>query len=332
METLKEGKTSYKSYNRKYWLYWAIALIIICAMAYYPIRMGLKVTGDMARQGFVLQEDYPKYVIPYTPIACAVLAAVLLMPVIQRVFKKHGLLAALMLAGAIFLTLELLMETKILVQTKELKTQLESWQLALCYIPPEQYETRVWQAVDVLLGGYSQWFKLHFYLISAVIIAAVLNSVYGFGRMIRTGDKTRKTALIMQTAAGLMFLGMCIWACFTAFYRTGELTVSPVSAVLMALFFIIMGVTVGLFVGSFTLNKGRFSAVWLPALCAAGAALLMYVGELMLLHGELYRFGEGFVFKGLPFISLAPVDIAVILAAGAVTALLCGIASKANAD
>ena len=53
----------------------------------------------------------------------------------------------------------------------------------------EYYQTRTWQAVDVLLGGYSPAFKLHFYLISIVIIVSLLNCFYGFARMIRLGDQ-----------------------------------------------------------------------------------------------------------------------------------------------
>lgn len=309
--------------KKRYYLYCFLAVIAVLAMAYYPIRMGLAVVRDMARQGYVPQENYPKYVIPYAPMAAAVTVGVILMPLMQKLFKKRGFLAGAIIALAVFLVLELLMETRILVQTKELKTTIESWQLFACYVPPELYETRVWQAVDVLLGEYSPWFKVHFYFISAVIIVTLLNSVYGFGRMIRTGDKTRLTALLMQTAASLMFLGMCIWACFTAFYRTGELTVSPVSAVLMGVFFALMGVTAGLFVGSFTINRRRGAALILPAAAACATTLIMYVGEMLLLHGELYRFGKGFFFDALPLVSLAPVDIVIILAAGAVTLLLC---------
>lgn len=43
---------------------------------------------------------------------------------------------------------------------------------------------------------------------------------------------------------------------------------------------------------------------------------------MILLHGNLYRFGEGFFFDGLPGIVLAPVDILVILLSGVFTFLL----------
>lgn len=310
--------------KHRYYIYWLIALFFVAALSFYPVMMGVRVISETARSGFVPVERYPKYVIPYTPLALALIFGTAVMPLMQGLFKRGGFLAGALLSAAVFLAAERLMETRILVQTTGLKTTLESWQMSLCYVPPEMYETRVYQAVDVLLGGYSPWFKLHFYLIAIVILVTLLNSVYGFGRMFATGDTSRKKPLVMQTAASLLFLGMCVWACFTAFYRTGGLDVPPVSAVLMALFFIVMGVSVGLLIGSFTAGRGRGSAVWLPAACASLTALLMYVGELILLSGGLYRFGYGFFFRGLPGISLAPADIAVILASGLVTALLLG--------
>ena len=92
---------------------------------------------------------------------------------------------------AVFFAAERYLETKVLVQTV-VEVPLEGWQMALCYIPPKEYETRTWEAVDVLLGGYSPAFKLHFYLISVVIIVALLNSIYGFAKIIRTGENKRR--------------------------------------------------------------------------------------------------------------------------------------------
>ena len=71
--------------------------------------------------------------------------------------------------------------------------------------------------------------------------------------------------------------------------------------------------------GSLLLKKSRRIALWFPTVFAAATTLLMYIGEMILLHGHLYRFGTGFFFDGLPGIVLAPVDIVVILAAGLVT-------------
>ena len=58
------------------------------AMAAYPVAMGVRVTVEMLRNGAVLMENYPKYVIPYPPITVALLLGVLLMPGFQRFSKK----------------------------------------------------------------------------------------------------------------------------------------------------------------------------------------------------------------------------------------------------
>lgn len=315
--------------NKYYWRFYLFSLMIAAAGAFYPICMGIRVVEDMIRHGAVPMERYPKYVIPYTPIAIAVILGVLLIPVFQKISKRLDFLWGAVFSTGIFFIAEKLMETKILVLAQQ-AVILGSWQMSLCYVPPEYYQTRTWQAVDVLLGGYSPAFKLHFYIISVVIIISLLNCFYGFARMIRLGDHTRKRALIIQTATGLSFLGMCIWACFTSFYRTGELTVSAISAILMAVFFALLGITVGVFAGSFLLGKNGRLSILLPAVLSAAATFAMYVGEMILLNGYLYRFGAGVLFEGIRGIVLAPVDLFIILISGSTTALICRLINRRN--
>lgn len=307
---------------KKYRNFYLFSLLGVLAASFYPIYMGIRVAAEMVKNGAVPLESYPKYVIPYTPIATALIFGVLLLPVFQKISKKLDLLFGAVVSTAVFFAAERFMETRILVQTQE-AVPLESWQMSLCYVPPEQYQTRVWEAVDVLLGGYSPAFKLHFYLISAVIIVSLLNCFYGFAKMLRSGDRSRKTALVIQTVTSLAFLGMCVWACFTSFYRTGELTVSALSAVLMAVFFALFGVCAGVFTGSFTLGRAPALSMLLPAAVSIVAALAMYIGEMILLDGNLYRFGTGAFFEELGGLVLAPADILVILASGAVTVFIC---------
>ncbi|MBQ9562233.1 MAG: hypothetical protein IJU99_02160 [Lachnospiraceae bacterium] len=302
-------------------------LVIAFVASAYPLCMGIRVLVHMARSGAIPLEEYPKYVIPYTPIALAVITGVLLIPLLQKLTLKRDLLFGTLISVAVFYVAERIMETRVLVQTQEL-IPLESWQMSLCYVPPEQYETRTWEAVDVLLGGYSPAFKIHFYLISVVIIVSLLNCFYGFAKMIRSGDSRRKKALVTQTVTALIFLGMCIWACLTAFYRTGELTVSPLSAVLMAVFFALLGITMGVFAGSFSLRKKKLLSEALPAAVAVLVTVCMYIGEMILLNGNLYRFGRGFLFEGLGKLVLAPADLLVIITSGAVTWLICRLLNK----
>ena len=305
--------------NKALHRYYIFSCIGITALSFYPLLMGARTVSKMLQNGAVPMEDYPKYVIPYTPIALALIFGVLLMPLFHKLFNRFGFATASLFSVGMFFLFERLMETKILIQSQEL-VLLESWQMSLCWVPPEMYQTRTWEAVDILLGGYSPAFKLHFYVISVVIILSILNCIYGFAKIIRTGDKSRKNSLVIQAVCSAVFLGMCIWACFTSFYRTGELTVSGLSAVLMAVFFIVFGVTMGSFTGSYTLGKSAVWSVLLPALVSSLITLIMYIGEMILLNGHLYRFGTGFFFRELPVIVLAPVDILVIILSGCISA------------
>lgn len=304
--------------------YWILSLSGVLLASCYPIYMGISVLAEMLRFGTVAAERYPKYIIPYTPIALALLAGVALIPVMMKYGKKYALLGGSASSIALFFTAELLLEQAVTVTgtATETFTKLENWQMFMCYVPPEFSEERTWTAVDVLLGEYDPAFKLHFYAISVVLILSLLNCFYGFAHMIRTGNQTRKRALILQSVAAVSFLGMCIWACFTAFYRDGNLTVSPLSAGLMILFFLLFGITGGIYGISYTLGRKKLLSVGLPAGIAGAIVLLMYVGEMILLSGNLYRFGSGFFFAGIPGIVLAPVDLLVVLLAGGITALL----------
>ena len=188
----------------------------------------------------------------------------------------------------------------------------------------EEFPTAVYReetAVDILMGNYNPAFKLHFYIISVVLILAVLNCLYGFAQTVISGDTSRCKSLIVQSVCTAVFLGMCILACFTAFWRDGNLAVSPLSAMLMTVFFILLGVTAGVFVGSFLLGKRRSVSIAVPTAVSAGMTLLMYIGEMILLNGHVYQFGQGVFFESLPVIVLAPVDMAIILASGGITAI-----------
>ena len=61
---------------------------------------------------------------------------------------------------------------------------------------------------------------------------------------------------------------------------------------------------------------------------ASVLTLIMYIGEMILLSGHLYRFGSGFLFDGLAGIVLAPIDILIIIASGCINATICYAISK----
>lgn len=309
---------------RRYYLLSCIGVLIA---SYYPLSMGIRVITDMLVDGVVLKENYPKYIIPYTPISIAIILSVFLMPLCIKLFQRFALVGGASIATGVFFAAELLFEQKVVVSVKETVTTLEDWQMFMCYVPAEGWgETvtthKTLTAAEILVGEYSPAFKLHFYVISIVLIISILNCLYGFGQLVKSGETKRLKSLILQSVCSLAFLGLCILACFTAFWRDGSLLVSPLSATLMAVFFILLGITAGVFIGSFLLGERKFVSVWIPSVVACIMTILMYVGELILLHGHLYRFGTALIFRGIPGIVFSFVDLLIIAAAGGITALL----------
>ena len=323
--------------NKPFNIFYLLSCIGVLLASYYPLSMGVRVVTDMIVDGTVMKENYPKYIIPYTPISIAVLFSVILMPLWIKLFKRFALLGGSLFAGGMFFILEALFEKKVVVTTAETVTKLEDWQMFMCAFPPGGWgetvtEYRTQTAVEILMGDYNPAFKLHFYVISIVLILSILNCLYGFGQMISTGEKKRLKALILQSVCSLVFLGLCILACFTAFWRDGNIRVSPLSAVLMTVFFILLGMTVGVFAGSFLMGKRKLFSVCIPAVVSSVMTLLMYIGEIILLNGHLYSFGEGFIFKGIPGIVLAPIDLLIIIASGALTALIFTWLNRKNSE
>ena len=323
--------------NKRFSRYYLCSCMGVLLASSYPLSMGARVVGDMIADGTVMKENYPKYIIPYTPICVAVFIGVLLMPLFMRRCGRFALSGGSAVAAGVFFVLEFLFEQKVVVTSAETVTKLEDWQMFMCYVPPESlgetvtaYKTQT--AVDILMGDYDPMFKLHFYVISIVLILSLLNGLYGFGQMIKTGGTKRRRALTVQSVCALAFLGLCILACFTAFWRDGSIEVSPLSAALMTAFFLLLGATAGVFAGSFLLGRRKLVSVWAPAAVSSAMTLLMYIGEMFLLSGYLYRLGGGIVFNRIPGLGFAPVDLLVIAASGGVTAWICAGLNRKSFD
>lgn len=318
-------------HDKNFKRYYLFACLGVLVASIYPLRMGMRVIWDMIADGTVMKEDYPKYIIPYTPISIALLIGVLLLPLCRKLFGRSALLGGSVASTVTFFLCETLFEQKVVVTTSETVAVLQDWQMYMCYRPPETITTYKTQtAVDILMGNYSPAFKLHFYIISVVLILSILNCIYGFGHIIASGEKKRLKSLVLQSVCSAVFLGLCILACFTAFWRDGSIQVSPLSAVLMAVFFVLLGVTVGVYAGSFLLGKRGSVSIGIPAILSSAMTLLMYVGEMILLNGHLYRFGTGFFFVGLPGIVLAPVDLLIVVVSGCVTAVMFALLDRTN--
>lgn len=296
---------------KKFYLF-ACAGIILAS--YYPIYMGVVTVTDYIKNGSIDVADYQKYIIPYTPISISLIITVVLMPVIFKLFKRHGLLIASFLGLGLFFASETFFENMIVMEGMT-KADIESWQVLSCVATPE-----VWRTMgNPLVKQYRPAFKIHFYIISVVIILTVLNVIYGFSRMIRENSYEKRRPLIVQAISSAVFIGLCIFACFTAFFRNGTINISPLSASLMSVFFIVFGVTAGVYAGSFYFGRKTFLSAVVPALVSILTTIVMYVGELVLTGGVLFKFGSGFLFEPLGMIPFAVIDIVVILFSGVLT-------------
>lgn len=317
--------------NKTYRSYYIWSCLGVLLVSFYPLLMLVRVVLDMLIRGEVLKENYPKYIIPYTPISLAVLVGVIFMPLLFSCFKRFAFWGGGAIASGVFFWSETLLEQKVVISSPETVSRLQDWQMLMCYVPVGEttiYKTKT--AVEILMGDYSPTFKIHFYIISIVLILCILNCLYGFGHMIRTGETKRKKVLVLQSVCTGVFLGLCILACFTAFWRDGNIRVSALSAILMSMFFVLLGVTVGAFVGSFLLEKKKSISVGIPAVVASLLTLGMYMAEMCLLNGHLYIFGSGLLFDSIRGIVLAPVDLILILASGGITAGLFAVLCRKN--
>ena len=77
--------------NKRFTGYYLLACIGVLIASYYPLSMGVRVITDMLRDGTVLKENYPKYIIPYAPISIAIIIGVLLMPLCIKLLKRFSL-------------------------------------------------------------------------------------------------------------------------------------------------------------------------------------------------------------------------------------------------
>lgn len=307
----------------QYKKFYLLSVSVVLAVSIYPIMMGITTLSAYLASGFVDAASYPKYIIPYTPLCIALLAATCLMPVLTHRFKRYALPAASLLGAAIFFAYEIGLEQIQVVEGYE-SLPLDSWQYSLCVATPE-----VLQSIGQPIYAQSNpAYKVHFYLIALVILLSVIHVIYGYTRMIKEQNDTKKKPLAAQLVCALVFIGLCVLACFTAFYRNGTLDISALSASLMTAFFIVFGVTFGVYFGCLFYGKSRALSVLLPAVAAAVTTTAMYLGELVLMDGVLFRLGRGAFFAPLGLLPFAPADILVILASGVLTYLIMWLLNK----
>jgi hypothetical protein len=325
-----------KHTRRFYWL----SLAILLVLSAYPLINGMRMVYLSIMNGVIKPEQYAKYVVPYAAMCFSIILFAALQPLICRI-KRVPFLIGLIGTIAVFTGIEQFFERMqiktagmTLVDPSSLNAgsainvppsaAVDVWQASLCAVSPL---TRRQSAAYVYLDRYfyvmaNDTYKIHYYLISFVLIAMVCGLVYGIAQMIRSGDRNKKKPLILQGIATAALVALCLFANTTGFFRQAEAIQTPLASILTCLFFTASGSAAGIYTGSFLLSKNGRLGLGLPVLVSSLSVLGLYIGEAAMMEGGLYRFGAGWFFDGLPGIALAPVDIIVVSFSAVVTGLV----------
>jgi len=291
----------------------------------YPIYMGVVLLISYLQNGGIDMADYPRYIIPYTPICISLIICVSLLPFIYKLCKKYTLLFASILGAGLFLVTEILFEQVAVFTDYSSKMEIGTWQLLSCLMTPRA-EISLWNSLSL---KYNPAFRVHFYAIALLIVLSVVGVIYGFYKMTYTRNFEIKKPLITQLISVVIFIGLCILACFTAFFRTGEIDLSPLSAFLMIVFFLIFGITAGVYTGTWLYGKRKLLSIIIPSVIAMLVTVVMYIGEMVMLGWNLFRYGRGlFVFNSIGSCPLAPIDFVVIALSGIITCFVLHIIRK----
>ena len=297
-----------------------LSLGAVLLVSIYPIYMGAVLLASCLQHGGIDMADYPRYIIPYTPICISLIVCVVSLPLVFRLCPKHALPVVSILGVSLFLGAETLFEQVIVFTDYSSKMDIATWQLLSCFQTPRA-EVSLWDSLSL---KYDPAFKVHFYAIALLIVLTILGVICGFYKMALTQNHEKKRPLVVQLVSVVVFIGLCILACFTAFFRTGEIDLSPLSAFLMIIFFLIFGITAGVYTGTWLYGKKKWLSIVIPSVVAMALTVVMYIGEMVMLGWSLFRYGkEMFIFSPIGSCPLAPIDFVVILLSGAITYLIC---------
>jgi len=280
--------------------------------------MGTIVLWAYIQNGGIDATNYPTYVIPYTPISIAVIVCTALLPLVYKWCKKYTLPVLSALGAALFLVTQTVFE-QIPVFADVIpvspSTNVVTWQMLLCVMTWE-IENVIWDPVHL---SYNPAFKIHFYAIALLAVLAVIGVIYGFYKMAATKNIARKKPLIAQLIAVAVYIGLCILASFTSFFRTGDINLSPTSAFLMTAFFTVFGVTAGTYAGTWLYGKRKLFSVIIPSVIAMLVTIIMYIGEMVMMDQGFFLRGHGLLFNAIGDLPLSVFDIITIVISGIIT-------------
>ncbi len=321
--------------SKEYRRFYLLSLAVLLALSAYPLINGVRMAYWSVTNGSIAPEQYAKYVVPYAAMCFAILLFAAFQPLL---FRAGRLAFPVGLAGAVgvFFALEQFFE-RMQIRTAGMAlvdpatlgidpgptptATVDAWQTSLCIASPlTRAQSAAYTLADRTLyimgdSGY----KIHYHVIALLLIAMVCALVYGIGRMVRTGDRSQAKPLLLQGMATAALLALCVFANTTAFFRQTDAIQTPLASGLTCLFFVGLGASVGTYAGSFLLRRRGWLGIGVPVLLALAAVVLMYAGEAAMMAGGLYRFGTGWFYERLEALPLAPVDVLVVLLAGAAT-------------
>lgn len=331
--------------NKAYRRFYVLSLSLLIILSFYPIVNGIRIAYLNIVNGAVKPEQYAKYIVPYAALCLAIILFSAFQPLLlklRRFSLTTGLLASyivFLIAERFFEGIKIHTEGMSLVSTSSLTIEqlkdlppatIDVWQASLCMVSPQtQGQSVVFASSDhyyYVMANNS--YKIHYYLIALIIITMVCGLVYGIGRMVRSDNKSEVNPLVLQGVSTSLLVSLCIFANTTAFFREAQAIQTPMASLLTCLFFIALGMAVGVYTGSFLFEKKKYLGEGLPVFLSIAAVILMYIGEAAMMGGNLYRFGTGWFFSGLPVIIVAPVDILVTILAGLAAYLVLNRARK----
>ena len=329
--------------NKNKQLYF-LSLVVLAVLSAYPLINSVHMAAISITNGALEPEQYVKYVVPYAAICVSLLFFAAMQPVFLKL-KRLAFPVGIGFAYGVFLALERFFETMqirtsgmTLIDAATLTPNaagsttatVDIWQAALCIVSPEIREQSLTYALQesffYVIGSTA--YKVHYYLISLILIAMVCGLIYGVAKMLRSGDMSQKKPFFLRGVSTAALVALCVFANTTAFFRQAASIQTPLAAILTGAFFVLLGTVVGIYVGSYLFEKSKCPGIGIPVLLSLFVTVLMYIGEAVMMNGNLYRFGTGWFFRGLAGIVPAPVDILIVLLSGGITWLILGMARK----
>jgi len=218
-------------------------------------------------------------VIPFAAVSAAVLIGFLLLPMLRKMYvAKRGIISSV-IAVCIFFALSLYAEmisarldVIFIVMTSRMRRSVEGI-AALA-----DYMTIPWTV------------RLHYYIFSIVLILALLNFLYGLADALYRGEKLSKKAIALQGGAVACYALAYFFVRAMQFKDYDTLLLTSSSVLNAAVCFILAGIAVGLYSGSFSKFAGL--GKFISSILSSATVVALYAAEYAMLQGNLYSYHD----------------------------------------